>query len=145
MSIFIWWIIIGLALIIAEMLTGTLYLIFIGIGFLLTSILAHYNVVFIYQIFFLSIFSIISIYLVHRRNKKFQSDKIDLNNFELGKSVFVQDWHGNNTRVLYKGAYWEAQYVPQINYPSPIAGEYSIIDMQGNLLLIKYKGDTYQI
>ena len=143
LNLFIWWLCLAIILIIAEVVTTTVYLLFLSITCIIVATLAWFNLSFILQVVCASILSLASIVIVNRykkyQGKKSLNYKADINNFDIGQVVYVNEWNGNITKVLYKGAYWQAQYKSTEKYPIPVTGEHIIVDMQANLLLIEYK------
>ncbi len=146
LSLFIWWLCLAIILIIAEVITTTVYLLFLSITCFIAAALAWFNLSFITQILSAGILSLTSIYVINNYKKKHKNRQLngklvkdDINNFDIGQVVAVNQWNGNSAKVLYKGAYWQAQYKSTEKYPIPQNGEHIIVDMQANMLLLEYK------
>ncbi len=142
MQPFIWWIVVGLILIGSEVITGTLYLFFIGLACLITSVLAYYDFSFLAQTILFTLLSLFSVYVVYIKNKSKSKSKITINsdsnsnNLDIGQVVNVEHWNKGITTVHYRGCRWQAKYYDD-NIDAAKTGRHTIVSMQGNILIIK--------
>ncbi|MFM2343951.1 MAG: hypothetical protein RLZZ210_560 [Pseudomonadota bacterium] len=146
LNLFTWWLCLAILLIIAEIVTTTVYLLFISITCFIVATLAWFHAPFILQVICASVLSLLSVYGVNKYKAMQKSKNINgknilenINNFDIGQVVYVEEWKHNSSRVMYKGTYWQAQFRATERQDKPVAGEYIIVDMQANVLLLEYK------
>jgi membrane protein implicated in regulation of membrane protease activity len=100
----IWWI---LATILAgaEMLTGTFYLLAVGIAFAFGGVAAWVGAEPPLQLLTAGVLAVVGTMIAHRwRLRRSQPPQPDL---DIGQSVRVQNWHADGTaRVDYRGTQW---------------------------------------
>ncbi len=106
------WLLIGLALVVAEMLTGTFYLLILGIAAGIGSLVAYLNQPFWMQALAAGIAAIVSGVLVHRfHNAANASSPRDSAN-DIGETVTIESWQSESqrlARVRYRGTTWDAE------------------------------------
>jgi membrane protein implicated in regulation of membrane protease activity len=129
------WAILGLALVIAELLTGTFYLLMLGIAAFGAAGAAWLGLAFGPQIVVLALVAAVGCYGVHvwrARNRGAQMPSIDAGN----PAVFEAwiDEPARLARVLYRGAPWDAR-VEGAELPQPGARVY-VRDIDGNTLKV---------
>ena len=104
------WGVLGLVLIIAELLTGTFYLIVLGVAAFGASAAAGMGLAFSVQSIVFSIVAVLGCYGVHAyraKNKAQQMPSIDA-----GMPASFESWVDSSARlarVRYRGASWEAR------------------------------------
>ena len=54
-------------------------------------------------------------------------------NLDIGGRVTVPGWQNGRARVMYRGALWDVELGPGAQ---PEAGEYRIVEVQGNRLIV---------
>lgn len=133
----IWWLVAG-ALVIAELLTGSFYLLMLALGAIVGALCAHAGLAPIAQIIIAAALGsafVLACYLVRRRQPSRQpaSSNRDVN-LDIGESVMVEQWNSDGTaQVRYRGAQWTVIGRPG-NLPS--AGMHSVAEVVGNRLLV---------
>ncbi len=109
-----WWAIGGIALIIAELITGTFYLLVIGIAALAGAAVAYAHFSFWTQAVVAAAIAIIGVVFVTRlRKTHLSSPGISL---DVGQSVVLDAWvneKGRNARVRYRNALWDARVLDE--------------------------------
>lgn len=132
------WAIAGLALVIAELLTGTFYLLMIGVAAFGAAAAAWLGLAFGPQIIVAAIVAAVGCYGVHvyrARNRTLQMPSIDA-----GKPATFESWidqAARLARVNYRGASWEA-LVEGAETPEPGALVY-VLSTDGNTLKVAAK------
>jgi membrane protein implicated in regulation of membrane protease activity len=128
-----WWAIAGIALIIAELITGTFYLLVIGIAALAGAIVAFLHYSFWIQALVAAAIAIFGVTLVTRfRKSQTSSPSVSL---DVGQSVVLDGWVNERerlARVRYRNATWDAKV---LNEPGAEAGRTLYIKhVDGNTL-----------
>ena len=106
-SYWIWWIIAG-ALVIAELLTGTFFLLALGVAFAIGGIAALLGATFEIQLVIAGVVAMAGVFLAHRWRRR-QVPAAQDPPFDIGQTVRVQAWNPDGTaRVAYRGTLWQA-------------------------------------
>jgi len=106
----VWWLA-ALVLVIAEMLSGTFYLIAIAFGLAAAGCTAYLGVAWIGQAAIAALLCTASVAGVHRWKKR-QTGESEQSNFayDIGESVQIMNWSDErHARVSYRGAEWDAE------------------------------------
>ncbi len=108
----IWWLLAGGA-VVAELLTGTFFLLMIGIAMAAGALAAHAGADAIVQLVLASVVgggSVVACYFVKKRRKAaLPEDSNQAFNLDIGETVMVVGWEPNGTaNVRYRGANWTA-------------------------------------
>lgn len=131
------WIILAGVLLVAEMTTGTFYLLLFAVGAGLGAILSWTGVSVELQIASAAIFAAGSSFLLKRsrsgQSADAQSDKLDI-----GNTVYVEQWGGEGlaagqAKVIYRGSTWSAV---SLDAP-PRPGAHRISNVNGSTLELK--------
>ncbi len=104
-----WWVIGGIALIIAELITGTFYLLVIGTAALLGAGVAYLHYSFEMQAVCAAVVAVAGVTLVTRFRKN-QATAPDVP-LDVGQSVVLDAWINERerlARVRYRNALWDA-------------------------------------
>ena len=108
MEQYLWWVVAGMALIIAELVTGTFYLLVIGVAALAGAAVSYMNSSFWAQAVVAAAVATIGVVLVKRyRAPPKTSDSLDV-----GQSVVLDSWVSEQdrlARVRYRNALWDAR------------------------------------
>ena len=128
----VWWVL-GLVLVAAELITGTFYLLAVGIAFLVGGIAAWMGLPLPIQLLIAAALSLAGSWVAHhwreRRGTPPPQPPLDL-----GQSVHVQTWHADGTaRVAYRGTHWDA--VPAVP-DGPRPKTMYIVGTRGSTLVI---------
>ncbi len=110
MEMYLWWAVTGIVLIIVEMLTGTFYLLVIGIAALAAAAAAYLGLSFWVQAVVIAAVSVIGVILI----KRFRGTALPGSNqaLDIGQTVMLDAWISEAdglARVQYRNAQWEAQ------------------------------------
>lgn len=110
MDAYLLWVIVGIALIIVEMLTGTLYLLVLGIAALAAAAAAWFGQSFWVQAVISAAVAVAGVILLNRyRGKSVAGARTGL---DVGQSVTLESWINEAdglARVKYRNAQWEAE------------------------------------
>lgn len=112
MDAYLFWVVTGIALIIVEMLTGTFYLLVLGVAALAAAAAAWFGLGFWVQAVITAVVSVCGVILVKRSRgdvKQAAGQTLDV-----GQTVTLDSWVSEPdglARVKYRNAQWEAQVV----------------------------------
>lgn len=128
----IWWII-GGALVVAELLTGTFFLLALGVAFAIGGVAALLGASFEIQLVIAGVVAIAGVFLAHRWRRKNVAAPQDPP-FDIGQTVRVQAWNPDGTaRVAYRGTLWQAEMAgPEV----PRGDTMVIVGVRGSTLVI---------
>ena len=106
----IWWLLAGGA-VVAELLTGTFFLLMIGAAMAVGALAAHAGADAIVQLVLASVVgcgSVVACYIVKKRRKaSLPKDSNPAFNLDIGETVMVDGWNPDGTaNVRYRGANW---------------------------------------
>lgn len=128
----LWFLAAGL-LVIGELLTGTFYLLVIGIAFALAGLAAWQHWPLWAQLALASGLTITHVVLLHqRRNSRYPAAE---ENLDLGQPVEIIHWlSSDHARVRYRGSEWNARLMsPATSHTDTL---FIIRDMEGSTLVI---------
>ena len=111
MENYLWWAIAGIVLIIAELVSGTFYLLVIGIAALAGSGVAYLGYSFWIQAIIAAAVTVIGVILTNRFRAR-QADKPGSAPLDVGQSVVLDSWVNQGdrlARVRYRNALWDAK------------------------------------
>lgn len=109
------WTILGFVLIIVEMVTGTFYLLVLGVGAFAGALAAWLGAPFLVQVATGGLVSVVGTWLVFRWHAKQQKTNDPGNALDVGQTVTLVRWVNQadgTMRVKYRGAEWEARVKP---------------------------------
>ncbi len=110
MDVYLWWVIVGIALIIVEMLTGTFYLLVLGVAALAAAVAAWFGQSFWVQAVVTAAVAVGGVILINRyRGQSVPGARAAL---DVGQSVTLESWISEpdgRARVSYRNAQWEAE------------------------------------
>ena len=118
MADFMLWLIAGLALIIIEMMTGTFYLLVLGIAAFAGALAAYLGGSSLLQVLCVGIIAAVGLFVVHRRNQAQNTGAQPDQSLDLGQAVILESWVDQNAgraRVKYRGASWDAHLLGDSN------------------------------
>jgi membrane protein implicated in regulation of membrane protease activity len=110
MDIFLLWLGLGLVLIVVELLTGTLYLLFLGLAALVTAAVAFLGVGFWAQAMVAAGCSVAGVLWVNRHKRTINAKPMP--SLDAGQPVVLESWvdqAGGRARVRYRDAFWDAR------------------------------------
>jgi membrane protein implicated in regulation of membrane protease activity len=124
-------------LVIAELFTGTFYLLMIAIGLAFGGIAALLGASGPIQTLVAAVTGLVATSILHRSRfgrPPRRSPSRDHNvNLDIGGRVTVAAWQDGRARVMYRGALWDVELGPGA---LPEAGEYRIVEVQGSRLIV---------
>ena len=139
MELWLMWVIAGFVLVIAELLSGTFYLLVVGIGAFAGAIVAWLGGNELVQAAIASAFALVGAFLVHSwhvRNRNGVGRKGD-NVLDRGQPVVLEGWVNEPARIArvkYRGAWWDAKLRDEA---APAPGSTLYIESQdGNMLVV---------
>lgn len=133
----LWWLMAGTA-VVAELLTGTFYLLMVAIGLMAGALAAHLGMDLNTQLVVAAIVgggTVAGYYFVKKKNPDTQPAASNRDvNLDVGETVQVDAWNADGTaQVRYRGAQWTVLLRPG-NAPSP--GTYRVAEVVGSRLLV---------
>jgi membrane protein implicated in regulation of membrane protease activity len=132
------WAVAGFVLVIAELATGTFYLLVIGIGAFAGAIAAWAGAGFIIQALVGGAVAVAGAWVVHTWHARQPSTPQGSNFLDRGQPVVLEGWANetaNIARVKYRGTTWEARLARPGERPAPGTTLY-IEGQDGNTLLV---------
>ena len=132
------WAVAGFVLVIAELATGTFYLLVIGIGAFAGAIVAWAGAGFIVQALVGGVVAVVGAWVVHTWHARQPVSPQGSNFLDRGQPVVLEGWAnetGNIARVKYRGSTWEARLARPGERPAPGTTLY-IEGQDGNTLLV---------
>ena len=134
----IWWLLAG-ALIAAELVSGTFYLLMVAFGFVAAALAAQAGATITIQFVTAALVGC-GLVVAWRSYKKSASTPLAANanhdvNMDIGEIVDVLHWNADGTsQVKYRGANWQ---VSLSTGEQPNTGKYRIIEVIGSRLILK--------
>jgi len=133
----IWWLAAG-AVVVAELLTGTFYLLMLAIGLCAAAIAAHLGLSLPLQIVTAAVIgggAVVAWQFVKRKRPGDPSARADRSvNLDVGETLMVDSWNADGTTLVkYRGATWTAVHRPGI---TPSTGMHRVAELVGNRLLV---------
>lgn len=129
------WLIVGLALIIIEVMTGTFYLLVLGIAAFAGALAAYVGAAAFIQVACVGLIAVIGLFAVHRWRQSRPAASQKDPSLDIGQVVTLESWLDQNTkrvRVKYRGSAWDAHLVGEANLQ--IGDSLYICGTQGNSL-----------
>ncbi len=133
----LWWLMAGLA-VVAELLTGTFYLLMLAIGLAAGALAAHAGLSAPLQVLVAAAVgsaTVLAAYLARRRRPGDPPARADRSvNLDVGETVHIDAWLPDGTAsVRYRGAAWTAIARPGAQ---PTPGPHRVAELVGNRLLV---------
>ncbi len=137
MELWLIWLVVGFVLVIAELATGTFYLLVIGAGAFVASLMAWLGGNELVQATVGGLVAVGGALLVHHWHARNRGKPGEGNFLDRGQPVVLESWvdeGGRIARVKYRGAWWDAR-VPAEIHPAPGTTLY-IEAQEGNTLVV---------
>ncbi|TAH11726.1 MAG: NfeD family protein [Curvibacter sp.] len=133
----LWWLIAG-AIVTAELLTGTFYLLMLALGAVSAALAAHLGAGLPLQLVLASLVGGGAVVAWHFKRSAGRAElpaQANPNvNLDIGETVQISAWNPDGTaNVHYRGAQWTAMHRAGVN-PSP--GTHRVAEMVGSRLLV---------
>ena len=140
MTGYVWWFVIGFGLLVAELLTGTFYLLIIAVAMGVAGIAAFLGASPALQFVIAAVIGLGgSVWMRSTRWGKRLHQRGDdrVQNMDLGQSLRVDQWTPARTaRAQYRGAVWDVELAPGEH---PVAGDFVIREIHANRLIVAAK------
>ena len=137
---YVWWFVIGFGLLVAELLTGTFYLLVIAAALGIAGLAALAGTSFPVQLVVAAAIGLGgSLWLrASRFGKRSARPGADpVQNMDVGQSLRVEQWTaGRTARASYRGAIWDVELAPG---ETPQAGEFVIREIAASRLIVAAK------
>lgn len=132
-----WWIG-GGVLVVAELLTGTFYLLMIALGFLAGVLAYALGAPLNLQLGVAALVALIAVFVLRRsrfarRRRNGDASRDPGVNLDIGESLAVAGWRDGRARAMYRGAEWDVELAP--GEPED-ARLYEIKAMRGSCLIV---------
>ncbi|MCW8208040.1 NfeD family protein [Verminephrobacter aporrectodeae subsp. tuberculatae] len=133
----IWWLIAG-TVVVAELLTGTFYLLMLALGSVAAALAAHLGLSAALQTAAAAIVSSAALLACYQLKKKRPGDPRAPSehsvNLDVGETVLIERWGTDGTAtVKYRGAQWTAIHRPDA---TPCTGRHRVVELVGSRLLV---------
>jgi len=139
MELWLMWIVAGFVLVIAELLSGTFYLLVVGAGAFAGAVVAYAGGNALAQALAASIVAMLGAFMVHHWHVRNRAATPQGANFlDRGQAVVLEGWVDENARVArvkYRGAWWDARVRDGQPHPPPGSTLY-IESQEGNTLVV---------
>ncbi|MGN6808976.1 MAG: NfeD family protein [Trinickia sp.] len=137
---YIWWIGAGV-LVVAELLTGTFYLLMIALGFLAGALVHLAGSAPAVQYAVAALVALAAVITLrrsrfgHRKARRDAASNPDVHP-DIGAAIEVLEWRDGHARVPYRGALWDVELAPGARAD---ARRYEITAVHGNRLVVAEK------
>ena len=131
------WLVAAGVLVIAELFTGTFYLLMIAIGLSAGALAALAGADGPIQTFVAAAVGLVATAILHRsrfgRPARQEATRDSNVNLDIGQRVLVDAWQSGRARVMYRGALWDVELGPGA---LPEAGSFRIVEVRGSHLIV---------
>ena len=133
----IWWLAAG-AVVVAELVIGTFYLLMVAIGLVAGAIAAHLGLAPALQMVAAAALgggAVLALYFQKKKRPGDPSARADRSvNMDVGETILIESWNPDGTTtVKYRGAQWTAIHRPGV---TPSTGMHRVAELVGNRLLV---------
>ncbi len=138
MELWLAWLVLGFVLIIIELVTGTFYLLVLGVGAFAAAAVAGLGGNVLVQAVIGSAVALAGAFAVHHWHARQRAAAGASNFLDRGQPVVLESWIDEATqlaRVKYRGSHWDARVLGAAERPTPGAVLY-IEGQDGNTLLV---------
>ncbi len=138
MSSWIWWMVLAFGLLIAELLTGTFYLLVIAVALAAAGLADLAGASLTLQLVVAAAIGFSgALWLRRSRFGRLKTEGDRLQNLDVGQMIRVDSWTaGNTARAQYRGAEWDVMLAPG---ETAAPGEFVIRSVQGSRLVVARK------
>ena len=136
MGDWVWWFVLAFALLVAELLTGTFYLLVISIALAGAGVASLFGAPLRLQLVIAAVIGFGGALLLRRmRFGKLQNAEAEpLQNMDVGQTLHVTRWSGDRkARASYRGAQWDVELAPGEDAQP---GEFVIQAIHANRLVV---------
>lgn len=137
----IWWALASFA-VLAEVLSGTVYLLMVAVGFAAGAITAHLGFSHTVQLVSVSVVAAAATFAWHRirvMSPGLRASKDRDVELDVGETVQVVEWNPDCTaRVQYRGTQWTAELESEaVNRKDIFPGPHRIVEVRGSNLILR--------
>ena len=134
----IWWLAAG-AVVVAELLTGTFYLLMVALGLVAAALAAHMGLSATMQVAAAATVggvAVVGWYYFKKKRPEDPPARADRSvNLDVGETILISEWSSDGTtQVKYRGASWTAIHRPGV---TPATGMHKVVELVGNRLLVE--------
>ncbi|MFC5475224.1 NfeD family protein [Paraherbaspirillum soli] len=144
MAQWVTWMVAAGVLIVAELFTGTFYLLMLAVGLAAAGLAALIGFQLEWQLIVAAVVAVVAIYILRHskfgRQKKVKAERDPNINLDIGQSITVDEWHRESgerakytARVKYRGAMWDVELVQDAIAQ---AGVFFIQEIRGSRLIV---------
>ena len=122
--------------VIAELFTGTFYLLMIAIGLIVGAAVAALGGPMSAQLIAAGLVAGVATMLLRRRRATQPATDVarDPNvNLDVGQPIAIAEWHGTRARTMYRGAMWDVELATG---STPDGSSYRITEVRGSRLIV---------
>lgn len=133
----VWWLA-AVVLVIAEMLTGTFYLLAVAVGLAAAGLVAYLGMAWAGQVVVAALLCSASVAVIFRWKQQHTNPHEQANlAYDIGQDVHVVHWSDDrHARVSYRGAEWDAELAKMAS-PDPARQKWRIREIAGSQLIIE--------
>jgi membrane protein implicated in regulation of membrane protease activity len=138
MESWVLWLIAGFVLVIAELITGTFYLLVIGLGAFAGGVAAWTGAHVMVQALASGLVALAGVWAVHHSHVRNRKGTPGDNLLDRGQPVVLESWANEAAgiaRVRYRGTSWDARVAPAEARPAPGSTLY-IMGQEGSELVV---------
>ncbi len=137
MQAYVVWFIAGFVLLVAELMTGTFYLLVIALAFAGAGVAHLVGASMALQLVVAALIGFGGAIALRRSRLGRSSDAANpLQNMDLGERLHIDAWSEARTaRAQYRGAPWDAELAAG---EAAVGGEFEIIEVRANRLIVKH-------
>lgn len=129
------WLVLAGILLIAELTTGTFYLLMVSIGALAGAVMAYWGFGLPTQISIAALFSVFSTLTLTLIRKRKANSNRDVVQLDVGNRVQVEVWgEDHRSNAQYRGASWAVESLDA----QPKIGPHQIVAVEGTVLKVKH-------
>lgn len=136
----LWWALASLA-VVAELLTGTFYLLMLALGMAGGAVAAHLGLSGAMQFVCASVLGAGAVAVLQKlrpRPHRKVAPHADADvNMDVGQSVQVHAWTGRTAQTHYRGAAWSVELIDNMNATAAQPGRFRIREVVGNVLRVE--------
>jgi len=137
MSAWVWWFVLGFVLLIAELMSGTFYLLVIAVAFAAAGVASLTGMPFVIQLIVAAGIGLAgSLWLRNSRVGRLGSRNSNepMQNLDVGQTLRIEQWTASRTaRAAYRGAQWDVELAPG---EEAAPGDFVIRDVLGSRLIV---------
>lgn len=136
-----WWLIAGGAIVL-ELLSGTVYLLLLGVGFAAAALAAHAGFGLTAQILVAALVGVgaVAVWYAVRRGRPAEAPSRSNRdvNLDIGQQVHIDAWNDDGTAtVRYRGAQWTVvQWAGRTPSSAPFPGMHRVVEVVGSRLVV---------